>query len=150
MKRFFIFLFILFLFSSCEVFKHTLKTNKTTNKNTNRKIHQVRYKYRVLPKDTTIFIPNILYKDTTIIKKGKTTTLILDYNKIGNVKKAKCISKGVKEISKTVSETEEKINEQTKENTKEKVKTVKTDYQPYILGLIVLILIFLIIDKIKK
>jgi len=111
---------ILFIFTSCSVFKgkKQTKTTKDTNKTTTEKIT------RFQEADTTVIkVPNIIYKDTTIIKKGRTNTAYVNFDSKGKID-FQCINDKIQE---TIERT---IQEQTQERIKENVKDKETRYDP--------------------
>ena len=81
---------IIFLsISSCDVQK------KATNQKTNRVLNEQSETITKRIGDTVRYeVPNIIYKDTTIVKKNYVTgtTQILKYNEEGNLTAAECIS----------------------------------------------------------
>ncbi len=150
MNKIISYILILYLLFGCNVLSEKFKTRKNTLKNTKRQITEVKYSFKTLPKDTVIFIPNIIYKDTTIIRKGKTTKLVLNYSTKGRVNKVQCSNAGGNEVTKTVTKTEENINEKSTEVKKEKITKVKQDFTIYFIIVVILLLLYLIIDKLKR
>ena len=116
-------LLLLLILTSCKVQKGLTK-NKT---DTNRKIVETSTTITKRPKDSVVFVPNYVFKDTTIVKKGKSTTLILDYDKNGNVVKANCTAEELNEIKNSIIEIQESIQ------SKEKEKTKVTDFSSSII-----------------
>jgi len=156
MKSFFKFFGLFFLFSltSCEVIKEYKKTKTQTQTKENRTIYENETRLVYKPKDSVVFVPNPLFilKDTTIVKRGQTTTLRLNYDTQGYMTKADCYTDEVKEFISIQREINEKIL--TKLDEKEKTKEVerKPDNTFYwflgILAFVILFFIFLI--KFKK
>ena len=62
----------------------------------------------------TVSIPTVVYKDTTIYKRGKTTTLVQRYNKAGELN-VDCISDEINELKEYVKNAVEHTDESTKE-----------------------------------
>lgn len=115
---------ILLLLSSCTALKNKQdsKIKKETNRTTTERIT------RFQEADTTIIqVPNIVYKDTTIIKRGRTSTAYVNFNSSGQID-FQCINDKIQE---TIERT---IKEQTKEKNKEEVKDKKTEYNPFKIG----------------
>jgi len=149
MKNFLLIIIVLFNFS-CNVQKHKFKKQVKTREITNTKIKEVEYRFRILPKDSILFVPKIIYNDTTITKKGKLTILKVNYNKQGLVKQAQCLTNGKSEFSIIKRDVEENKIKDTKAKETEKSTIIKKDYSIYILILVSLIIIYLIIDKLKR
>ena len=91
----------------------------------------------------TVLVPNIVYKDTLITKRGKTTTLNLKYDKNGNLD-AECITKEINELKQIITDIKQKnnIKEKRKEN------EVPTTLILYVfLGLAFLMVIYRLMSK---
>lgn len=135
MKKIIVQILIIFSLFSCETTKEFLKT-KT---NTDRTIVERSTTITKRPKDSVVFVPNFIFKDTTIVRRGKTTTLKLDYNNQGYVTKADCTAEELNEIKRTVKEIQESIQQ------KDKGKTKVTDFKIGTILYVFLGLAFLII-----
>lgn len=137
-----ILIILILLFTSCATLKKKNELKKTTDTNTLTKETITRYQ----PADTTyISVPNIVYKDTTIIKKGRTNTAYLNFNSNGNID-FKCINDKIQEtIQRTI---EESKKEDVKINTKEKETIVSEKMIIYsFIGIVVLIIVNKLINK---
>ena len=85
----------------------------------------------------SLLVPNIVYKDTTIYKRGKTTTLISSYDKDGKLK-VDCISDEINELKNYVKNAIEIKEEE--EKSKEVERGFKDIYILYLfLGLALLL-----------
>ncbi len=115
MKNVFVQIIIVISLFSCTASKEFIK--KKTN--TDRTIVEKSTTITKRPKDSVVFVPNYIFKDTTIIKRGKTTRLRLEYDSNGKVKKADCTADELEEIKNTITEIKESIQEKNKEKTKE-------------------------------
>lgn len=113
------------LFTSCNVLKEYKKNKTHTETAENRTIVENESRFVYKPKDSVVFVsvPNVVYKDTTIVKRGQTTTLRLNYNAQGSMTQADCVSDEFKEFIVTQRQINEKIL--TKLDKKEKTKEVE-------------------------
>lgn len=71
-----------------------------------------------------VLIPNVVYKDTTIFRRGNTTTVVGRYDSQGNLD-LKCISDEIDELKTYIKETQEDKKEQTDEKDTEKESIIK-------------------------
>lgn len=91
----------------------------------------------------TLLVPKIVYKDTLITKRGKTTTLNLKYDKSGNLD-AECIAKEINELKQIITTLEKKNDIKTKSKENE----VPTTLILYVfIGLAFLMVIYRIMNK---
>ena len=95
-----------------------------------------------LPKEKIVYRIDTIYKDTTIVRKGKVVNLSVNYDVQGKVKQATCEAPGGKV-------TKEKINEASKEQTKTEYVN-KKDIFVYGLGFGVFIMLVLIVVLVFK
>lgn len=142
MKNIIIYIILIFSLFSCDTLKEFSK-NKT---NTDRTIVERSTTITKRPKDSVVFVPNYIFKDTTIVKRGKTTTLRLDYDSNGVVTKADCTADELNEIKMAITQINESIN--SKEKDKKKETSFKSEMIIYIfLGLAFLMIINKISNK---
>lgn len=73
----------------------------------------------------TITVPSVVYKDTTIFKRGKTTTLISNYDSQGRLN-LQCISDEIDELKNYIKN----ISEDKKETIEEESKDKTTQWKP--------------------
>jgi hypothetical protein len=157
MKTFKISLILLFsiLFFSCGSLKNRTKTKTETEKKEQREIIEYETKIVKREKDSVVWktIPNYEYRDTTIVKRGKTTTLKLDFNSTGQLEKADCTADAIEELTQTVRKLNERINTLTNEKNKESV------FDPEIFKMLliflgfmitIIILLFILLKKYSK
>lgn len=145
-----IFIFIILLINvSCNLLKttnrETHKTQQTTKATTLKHTDEYEVSITKRPKDSIVYYPNIITvpKDTTIIVRGKTTTLRLNYNQKGVLKKADCTAKEINEIKKTLRKITEK---QTQSQSQKTTNTTKESiFKPITLLWVFVGLAFLII-----
>ena len=134
------YILILLILTSCtttkKLFEKKTKTDTTTESVETGTVTSTR------DGDTlTIRVPSIVYKDTTIYKRGKTTTLIQRYNSDG-VLNVDCISDEINELKNYVKNALEQKNEETDESTKDVERGFKDIFVLYgFLGLAFLMLI---------
>ena len=110
---------IIFLLVFCSCTSAKKLTEKKTKTDTTTTSTEVGTVTSTRAGDTlTVLVPSIIYKDTTITRRGKTTTLIQNYDKDGNLQ-VDCISDDIKEFKEyiidLVEEKEEEIDESSKE-----------------------------------
>ena len=138
MKRI-IYILLIFVLFSCETTKQFLK--KKTN--TDRTITELSTTIIKRPKDSVVYIPNFLFKDTTIVRRGKTTTLRLNYDSKGLVTKADCTADELNEIKKAIIQ----INEKIESNEKGKNKETKFNTTEVLFGVFLGLAFLLVINK---
>jgi hypothetical protein len=144
-------LVFVFVFSSCEVLKEKQIKNTRTETAENRTIYENETRLIYKPKDSVVFVPNPMFvlKDTTIVKRGQTTTLRLNYDTQGTMTKADCYTDEIREFISIQREINEKIL--TKLEEKEKTKEVerKPDNIIYwFIGVLLLLLLALLSFKV--
>ena len=109
-----VFLFFVFqILVGCKSQQPTKITISKTNKKTKREINR---SIKILPKDIVVYRPDTIFKDTTIIVKGRVNKLRLNYQNY-QLKQAECESPGGKV-------TNENIKENIQENVSEKTEYV--------------------------
>ena len=113
MKKLILFFALMFFFG-CRSWQPNKTIHAKTKTNTERIITR---KTKELPRDIVVYRPDTIYKDTTIVVKGKVNVLRLKY-KNSKLNQAECEAPGGKE-------TEETIKENIKE---EKKQTEQTEY----------------------
>jgi len=131
-------LFALVFFYSCQSTKDVLRDKTKT------KTEKVETTISKRNGDTiAIQVPTIVYKDTIITKRGKTTTLNLKYNNRGLLD-AECISDEINELKQIITNIEQKNNIRDKH----KETIVSNTMILYVfLGLAFLIIVYRVVSK---
>jgi len=127
---------------SCSMLKQVNKKKETIKKENTTTAQVVKYELDYLPNDM-LEVPQLQLIHDTIINSDN-LNLEVKNNKV------KCTSKGRKKISKTISDVISHTTENTSKEEKNKNVDVKQDRSIYIMILLALILVFLIVDKIKR
>lgn len=132
------YILILLLFVSCTSTKDLLRDKTKSKTETTEKVIKTR------SSDTLeMIVPNYVFRDTTIYKRGKTSTIYVNYDKQGN-KRFGGICDSINEVI------DRKITEYKKNNIRDKQKetTVSDKLILYVfLGLAFLIIIFKLANK---
>lgn len=114
LKHLIIFIVLALSLASCKVTKDKVSTDSTNKSTTETKEQRevVEYETKIVKrdKDSVVWVPrlNHIYRDTTIVERGKTTTLNLDFASNGTLKKADCTADAIEElttIQRTTNET---------------------------------------------
>ncbi len=127
---------------SCSMLKQVDKKKETVKKENTTTAQVVKYELDYLPNDM-LEVPQLQLIHDTIINSNN-LKLEVKNNKVT------CASKGRKKISKTISDVISRTTENTSKEEKNKNVDVKQDRSIYIMILLALILVFLIVDKIKR
>jgi|TARA_R110002050_G_C8839943_1_gene505895 hypothetical protein len=127
-------LILILLLSSCSIKRDVLKDNTETKETKTEIVTSKR------PEETiNISVPKVIYKDTTIVRKGKTTYLTMRYDKQGGLD-VDCVSKEIDELKKVIYNLEKKND----------IKTVEKETMfntSFFVSLFIALIILVIINK---
>jgi len=131
-RFFFIVLFIVLFFCSCDIQKEAVKSKSET---------EIKENIETITKrlgDTVVYIPNVRYKDTTIYTTNRQgTTLKTVYAPNGNIASIDCFASAIDEIKRENREFQQSLKD------KEKVKTEDFDSSFILYIVIGVVIIFL-------
>lgn len=126
------------LFVSCKSLKDKIRDKSETKETVTETTYTKRQGDTV-----TLLVPKIVYKDTLITRRGKTTTLNLKYDRNGNLD-AECITKEINELKQIITSLEKKNDIKTKHKENE----VPTTIILYVfIGLAFLMVIYKLMNK---
>ncbi len=139
-------LVLLIVFSSCTTSKRIAETETVTDTKTT-SVETGTVKSTRAGDTLTFSVPTFVYKDTTIYRRGKTTTVVARYDNKGNLD-IDCISDEINELKEFILET----MIEKKEVTDEKITDIERGWQPIFIayGFIGLAFLMLINYFIKK
>ena len=124
MKKYILIILALFLLTSCSVLKDKVsgKTKRSENKETIETERITTFR----DSDTIqISVPHFKYKDTTIVKRGKTSTAYVNFDQKGGFD-IRCIEDKIAEMR----EIERKITEQNEIKEKTRTKKKESELKP--------------------
>ncbi len=140
---------LIWLFVSCSMLKDKATSKAHSNIVKTKTTKQTNKTVTYYP-DNEILLDALNFTNDTIINKQKENIMLSALLKNGKVKSVKCKAKGKIQISKTVTDTKEDATEETSTVEKTKKVDVKQNRSIYVLVLLALIIIYLIVDKIKR
>jgi hypothetical protein len=138
----YIYIAFILLLCSCSTVKKVF--NKDTKKTIDKNIVSGGEETSKRPSDTIeIKVPNIVYKDTTIYKRGKASTVYINYDQQGN-KTFGSICDSINDFKRWYK------NEQSKERIKENIKTKDVERSFKDIYFIYIFIIFVVIRLLIK